>query len=323
MLATALFLLVYFLPAIVGFYRKHHRAWAIFALNLFLGWTVVGWIVALVWATTAVQQRPMPKERDRIHRQEMLGLRAMTMDLQKILFPENPTTGALVRVKTGLHLEQQLETRFGIMGPDFLTSVASDHELEREGKLLDKLPPEQLAQIATELDRLAKRVCLERGDPEEWEGGAETANAANIIALRLLQGWLVSKCIVHTSMNREVVKEAQENEDLYYTHIKWMLRLFRGEEAIKEGEEFYKKEATRPGDNNTVLDVLNTIRALQEKGASEEEWEFVLTKQQAKLRAAIKARTHPQHGIDEKDRKFVVLEEAISAALKEGKRPEL
>jgi hypothetical protein len=40
------------------------------------------------------------------------------------------------------------------------------------------------------------------------------------------------------------------------------------------------------------------------------------------LLAAIKARTHPQHGIDEKDRKFVILEEAISAALKEGKRPE-
>jgi hypothetical protein len=124
-------------------------------------------------------------------------------------------------------------------------------------------------------------------------------------------------------MSREVVKEAQEAEDLYYTHIKWMLRSFRGEEAIKEGEEFYKEEATRPGDDNTVLDVLKTIRALQEKGASEDEWEFVLTKQQAKLRAAMKARTHSQHGIDEKDRKFVVLEEAISAALKEGKSPEL
>ena len=37
---TALFLLVYFLPAIVGIYRKHHRAWVIFALNLLLGWTV-------------------------------------------------------------------------------------------------------------------------------------------------------------------------------------------------------------------------------------------------------------------------------------------
>lgn len=138
-------------------------------------------------------------------------------------------------------------------------------------------------------------------------------------------------------MNREVIKEAQGIDDLYYTHIKWMLRTFRGEDAIKEVEEFYKghqnqpaplvfgskEEVTRPGDDNTVLEVLQTIRALQVKGASEEEWEFVLTKQQAKLRAAIKARTHPQHGLDEKDQKFVVIEEMISAALKEGKRPEL
>ena len=48
-----------------------------------------------------------------------------------------------------------------------------------------------------------------------------------------------------------------------------------------------------------------------------------MTKQQAKLRAAIKARTHPDGGVDEKDQKFVILEEAISNALKEGKRPEL
>jgi hypothetical protein len=59
-----------------------------------------------------------------------------------------------------------------------------------------------------------------------------------------------------------------------------MLRTFRGEDAIKEGEEFYegpKEKVTTSGDDNTVLDVLQTIRALQEKGASEEEWEFVLT----------------------------------------------
>jgi len=64
-----------------------------------------------------------------------------------------------------------------------------------------------------ELGRLAKRVCLERGDPNEWEGGAETANAAEILALRLLEGWIKCKAIVHSSVNRQVVKEAQEAED--------------------------------------------------------------------------------------------------------------
>jgi hypothetical protein len=40
----------YFLPSILG--RKKRNAGAIVALNIFLGWTVLGWIVALVWALT-------------------------------------------------------------------------------------------------------------------------------------------------------------------------------------------------------------------------------------------------------------------------------
>jgi len=42
--------LIYFLPAILGRNKRH--AGTIFLLNVFLGWTVVGWIVALVWACT-------------------------------------------------------------------------------------------------------------------------------------------------------------------------------------------------------------------------------------------------------------------------------
>ena len=212
------------------------------------------------------------------------------------------------------------------MGPDFLEPVNTDYDLEREGKLLDRLPPQQLELLALELGRLAGRTLLERGGPEEWDedSGEPTANVAYLLALRFLSGWLKCKSIVHTSMNRKVVKEAQDLEDLHYGHIRSLLRIFRGEPAdfMKEGEDT-EEEETRSGSDNTVLDVLQTIRGLQEKGASEEEWEFVLTKQQAKLRAAIKARTHPESGIDEKDQKFVILEEVISSALKEGKRPEL
>jgi len=41
-------LVLYFLPSIIG--RNKRNAGAIFLLNFFLGWTVVGWIVAMVWA---------------------------------------------------------------------------------------------------------------------------------------------------------------------------------------------------------------------------------------------------------------------------------
>lgn len=45
-------LVVYFLPAIIGFNAKKKNAGAILVLNLFLGWTLVGWVVALVWSLT-------------------------------------------------------------------------------------------------------------------------------------------------------------------------------------------------------------------------------------------------------------------------------
>jgi hypothetical protein len=47
--------LLYFLPSIIG-HRKQAFA-GIFLVNLLLGWTVIGWIVALVWACTA-EERP-------------------------------------------------------------------------------------------------------------------------------------------------------------------------------------------------------------------------------------------------------------------------
>ncbi len=48
--------LVYFLPSILG--HEKRNAAAILALNIFLGWTVVGWVVALVWAVSV--EAPLP-----------------------------------------------------------------------------------------------------------------------------------------------------------------------------------------------------------------------------------------------------------------------
>ena len=51
-IAFIISLAVYFLPTIVAILRKKRNALAIFLLNLFLGWTFIGWVVALVWAAT-------------------------------------------------------------------------------------------------------------------------------------------------------------------------------------------------------------------------------------------------------------------------------
>ncbi|WP_395611627.1 superinfection immunity protein [Allosphingosinicella sp.] len=46
---------LYFAPAIVAQERRHKNALAIGILNLFGGWTVVGWVGAIVWAYTALE----------------------------------------------------------------------------------------------------------------------------------------------------------------------------------------------------------------------------------------------------------------------------
>jgi hypothetical protein len=45
-----LLFLLYFLPSIIALARSKRDLLAIFLLNFFLGWSVIGWIVALVWA---------------------------------------------------------------------------------------------------------------------------------------------------------------------------------------------------------------------------------------------------------------------------------
>jgi hypothetical protein len=40
----------YFLPTIIALVRDKRDKLSIFLLNLFLGWSVIGWVVPLVWA---------------------------------------------------------------------------------------------------------------------------------------------------------------------------------------------------------------------------------------------------------------------------------
>jgi hypothetical protein len=43
-------LVMYFLPSIIALARSKRDLLAIFLLNFFLGWSIIGWIVALIWA---------------------------------------------------------------------------------------------------------------------------------------------------------------------------------------------------------------------------------------------------------------------------------
>ena len=50
LLLIVLIFALYFLPTLVAFLRQHKNKLAIFLLNLLLGWTVLGWVVSLVWS---------------------------------------------------------------------------------------------------------------------------------------------------------------------------------------------------------------------------------------------------------------------------------
>jgi hypothetical protein len=49
-------LILYFLPSVIALLRRRQAA-SVIVLNLFLGWSLIGWVVALVWAVSSKPQQ--------------------------------------------------------------------------------------------------------------------------------------------------------------------------------------------------------------------------------------------------------------------------
>jgi cytochrome c biogenesis protein CcdA len=47
---------IYFIPSIVAISRDHPSKGAVIILNILLGWTFIGWVVAIVWSFTNPNQ---------------------------------------------------------------------------------------------------------------------------------------------------------------------------------------------------------------------------------------------------------------------------
>lgn len=62
LVVLVLLLALYFLPTAIASSRDHNNLGPIFLLNLILGWTLVGWVVALVWSV-ANPPGPPPAKR--------------------------------------------------------------------------------------------------------------------------------------------------------------------------------------------------------------------------------------------------------------------
>jgi hypothetical protein len=85
---------LYFLPTIIAWNKKHVDG--VIAINLFLGWTLVGWVVALAWACTnetantvivKTVSKPVAAEEDRFDKlkklKQLLDTGAITQEEYK------------------------------------------------------------------------------------------------------------------------------------------------------------------------------------------------------------------------------------------------
>ena len=61
----ALLIGVYFLPTIVATQRDVVNKWSVGVINLFLGWTLIGWVIALAMSMrTQTLKQGLPLSRD-------------------------------------------------------------------------------------------------------------------------------------------------------------------------------------------------------------------------------------------------------------------
>lgn len=57
-------IIFYIMPFCVAAARAHHSAVPIMLVNLLLGWTVIGWFVAMGWALFGAAHTPKSRARD-------------------------------------------------------------------------------------------------------------------------------------------------------------------------------------------------------------------------------------------------------------------
>jgi hypothetical protein len=50
-------LAIYLIPCFVAFKRSHPQQGSIIIINILLGWTFIGWVVALAWACSSIPEK--------------------------------------------------------------------------------------------------------------------------------------------------------------------------------------------------------------------------------------------------------------------------
>lgn len=59
LIVIILYIIAFLIPSIVAYRRNHHYKWIIVGINLILGVTGIGWLVAFVWAVWPKKETPL------------------------------------------------------------------------------------------------------------------------------------------------------------------------------------------------------------------------------------------------------------------------
>lgn len=59
MIELIILFLLYLLPAMIAAGRNHPNGFPIIIVTLFLGWTGLGWVIALAWSLSNIPKTPV------------------------------------------------------------------------------------------------------------------------------------------------------------------------------------------------------------------------------------------------------------------------
>lgn len=56
-ITAVVMIVIYFVPLMVAVRRDMQKVAGVAVLNILLGWTLIGWVIALVWAVSGERRR--------------------------------------------------------------------------------------------------------------------------------------------------------------------------------------------------------------------------------------------------------------------------
>jgi len=57
-----IFILIYFIPSVAGGVMRHKYSTRIMVANVLFGWTIIGWLICLIYALWEADGEPFPED---------------------------------------------------------------------------------------------------------------------------------------------------------------------------------------------------------------------------------------------------------------------